>query len=95
MLLPVITLLTVGLITLEVLAMSVCSIVGLGALVTIYVNLLLGGITLVTFLVLRIAGLFVVDSLFRAEHLDERFGTWLRKGNKRGDTRAGTKGETR
>jgi hypothetical protein len=94
MLLPFITLLTVGLIALEVQAMSVCSIVGLGALVTIYINLLLGGITLVTFLVLRIAGLFVVDSLFRAEHLDKRFGTWLRRNDKWGGTRAGTKGET-
>jgi hypothetical protein len=75
-------------------AMSVCSIGGLGAVLIIYINLLLGGVALVTFSILRIAGLLVVDSLFRAEHLDECFGTWLRKGDKRGGTRAGTKGET-
>jgi hypothetical protein len=79
LLLPVTALFIIGLIAVEALALSLWSIEGLGALVAIYVNLMLGGVALVTFLILRISGLFLVDSLFGAEHLDRCVGVWLSK----------------
>jgi hypothetical protein len=92
LLLPAIALLIIALMLLEALTMSICSIGGLGAVFILYINLLLGGVAVVTFLALRIAGLFVVDSIFGAERLDKRFKTWLGKGDRMKSTKAETTG---